>query len=136
MNDMAKTTEIVIPIHPRTFSKLKDYGLTFSNNITCISPVGYLEMLWMLDKCSFVLTDSGGLQKEAYFFNKPCITVRDETEWTELVNNNVNLLVGSDYNKILTAYEQLSQRTIDFPKGLYGKGNTAKIILEKILEHN
>ena len=69
-----------------------------------INPVGYLEMLWLIQNCSLVITDSGGVQKEAYFFEKRCLTIRNETEWIELLKNNNNILVGYDVNKILLEY--------------------------------
>ena len=69
-----------------------------------INPVGYLEMIWLIQNCSLVITDSGGLQKEAYFFEKCCLTTRAETEWVELVESGNNILVGYEVNKILSAF--------------------------------
>lgn len=80
---ISKTTPVVLPLHPRTKSKLISIDYDFDNSkIKFINPVGYFEMIWLLQNCSFVMTDSGGLQKEAFFFKKQCITLRDETEWS------------------------------------------------------
>ncbi|APG26664.1 UDP-N-acetylglucosamine 2-epimerase [Syntrophotalea acetylenivorans] len=93
---------IYLPLHPRTQRCLAANGFSFKH-VTVIDPVGYYDMLVLLDRCRFVLTDSGGLQKEAYFFEKPCITLRDETEWVELVESGANQLVGAQGDKILSA---------------------------------
>ena len=103
LNDIAQEKEVVIPIHPRTRKVLKKNKYDISN-LKLIEPVGYLNMVWLIDNCSLVMTDSGGLQKEAFFYKKPCITLRDETEWIELVENNYNFLAGAERLKILNAF--------------------------------
>ena len=95
LNEIAKEKQIILPLHPRT-KKLLPSTLILHPNIKLIDPVGYLEMVWLIDNCDLVMTDSGGLQKEAYFFEKQCITLRDETEWVELVECGANRLVGAD----------------------------------------
>ena len=91
-NELVKLGErIILPIHPRTKKLIEKFNLKV--DFTIIEPVGYLEMIDLLDKCKIVITDSGGLQKEAYFFNKFCITLRDTTEWVELIENEVNILL-------------------------------------------
>ncbi|GAB1465728.1 UDP-N-acetylglucosamine 2-epimerase (non-hydrolyzing) [Aliarcobacter cryaerophilus] len=100
LNEIAKETQVILPLHPRTKKILENLKLDISN-LTIIEPVGYLEMVWLIDNCDFVMTDSGGLQKEAYFFEKQCITLRDETEWVELVECGANTLVGADKEKII-----------------------------------
>ena len=88
---------LVLPLHPRTRQAAKQYGLDFGS-IVVIDPVGYLDMVALLDGCTRVLTDSGGLQKEAYFFRKPCITLRNATEWVETIEAGWNRLwTGPDY---------------------------------------
>lgn len=122
LSGIARTTPIVWPVHPRAAKMLKVRGLA-PDNIHMISPVGYLEMLGLLDACSFVATDSGGLQKEAYFFGKHCLTLRDETEWVELVQSGHNTLCGHDPEQILAAAEGAKPFT---PKAdLYGSGDAA-----------
>ena len=87
----------MLPLHPRTRQAAKQYGLDFGS-IAVIDPVGYLDMVALLDGCTRVLTDSGGLQKEAYFFRKPCITLRNATEWVETIEAGWNRLwTGPDY---------------------------------------
>jgi UDP-GlcNAc3NAcA epimerase len=107
LEEIAKEIQIILPLHPRTRQKLTNIQIT-NNQLTIIDPVGYLEMTWLLDNCSLVMTDSGGLQKEAYFFKKPCITLRDETEWVELVEVGANVLVGADKEKIIESYLYIS----------------------------
>jgi len=89
-------------------------------------------MNWLLHHCEYVMTDSGGLQKEAYFFKKPCITLRQETEFKELIENKINLLVGYDYNLII---ESSNLNWVDyaaFEKMLYGDGNTSEMIIKAL----
>src|SRR5574344_1919859 len=109
LNEIAKEKQIILPLHPRTKKLLENLQTKnqklLTKNLTIIDPVGYLEMVWLIDNCDFVMTDSGGLQKEAYFFEKQCITLRDETEWVELVECGANILVGADKEKILEAYK-------------------------------
>ena len=132
LNDIAKETQVVLPLHPRTKKILNEASLDVSN-LTIIDPVGYLEMVWLIDNCSLVMTDSGGLQKEAYFFQKQCITLRDETEWVELVENGFNTLVGADYDKIIAAYKNRQPfRSKDLE--LYGGGKASEIIVNELLE--
>jgi len=132
LNVLAETIQIVLPIHPRTKSKLQNLGLLLSPKILILEPVGYLQMIWLIDNCKIVITDSGGLQKEAFFFKKHCITTRDETEWTELVENNYNILVGADQHAILGAYFSHSFAD-DFKPNLYGEGNASGLIIRTLL---
>jgi UDP-GlcNAc3NAcA epimerase len=134
LEEISKKTQVVLPLHPRTKSKLNELGYDFNqNNILVIPPIGYLEMVYLLNHCEFVMTDSGGLQKEAYMFKKFCITLREETEWVELVENGFNLLVGSDGNKIINAANNFKSVSID--SGLYGDGQASKKICEIILKN-
>lgn len=130
---IAKKTTVVIPLHPRTKKCLDSisYKIT-SQNLIIIEPVGYLEMIWMLENSTLVMTDSGGLQKEAYFFKKPCITLRDETEWVELIDEGYNLLCGSKQSRILAGYEQMKNIKIEH-SGLYGLGDTGNKIVSYLI---
>jgi UDP-GlcNAc3NAcA epimerase len=92
-------------------------------------------MIDRLQHCTIVLTDSGGLQKEAYFFGKPCVTLRDETEWTELVENGCNLVAGTDPEGIFAGYRAMRQAVIDFSKDLYGGGKASAKIVEALKRH-
>ncbi len=120
--------KIVIPLHPRTRKYMKDYGLKFSDNVKIIEPIGYLEMLVLEMMSQKIVTDSGGLQKEAFFAKKPCITLRDETEWVETVENGWNVLVGTDKNKILDALNNFIP--LSPQKNYFGDGKAAKKISE------
>jgi len=135
LNEIAKETPIILPLHPRTKQKLKELSLSL-NFLTIIDPVGYLEMVWLIDNCKLVMTDSGGLQKEAYFFNKPCITLRDETEWVELVEIGANVLVGADKEKIVTGYfnKFYSRLSLSTVTNLYGNGKASEKIVEELLK--
>ena len=132
---ISENTDVIFPLHPRTKMKLNLIGYDFSKSkIHFVDPVGYLEMVWLLKECEFVMTDSGGVQKEAYFFKKYCITLRDETEWVELVNKGFNLLVGSDKDRIITAYRALVDgHKLDFNDMLYGEGKAGEKIISYLL---
>jgi len=122
--------QVVLPLHPRTQKILKANKLSY--NITIIEPVGYYDMLELLKSCAIVITDSGGLQKEAYFNKKHCIIVREETEWVELVTHNFADIVGSDKNKLLKAFDRFEGYTTDFSMNLYGN-NVGERIHKEIL---
>ncbi|ABB44695.1 UDP-N-acetylglucosamine 2-epimerase [Sulfurimonas denitrificans DSM 1251] len=131
LSEIAKERQIILPLHPRTKKIVEDLKLN-TQNLTLLDPVGYLEMVWLIDNCSLVMTDSGGVQKEAYFFEKPCITLRDETEWLELVECGVNTLAGADKEKIVEAYKSNLKFKIIYPQklDLYGSCASEKIIIE------
>ena len=122
--------QIVLPLHPRTKAKLKDLGMSIPKNIQMIDPVGYLEMVWLEANCRCVATDSGGVQKEAYFHQKPCITLRDETEWVELIETKWNVLVGANKEKIC---QQLLLNDCQLTQiELYGSGNSGSDIVKSV----
>ncbi len=133
LNQISQQLPVIIPVHPRTRKLLDaDSRITFSPQVVLIPPVGYLQMIYLLQHCSMVLTDSGGLQKEAYFFEKPCVTMREQTEWTELVDAGYNMVAGSNQHTILQAFTQMMERSITFRKGLYGDGGASQIIAESL----
>ncbi|MFS1525549.1 non-hydrolyzing UDP-N-acetylglucosamine 2-epimerase [Microbulbifer sp. 2304DJ12-6] len=117
---------IVLPLHPRTRAAIHKAGLTLDVHV--IDPVGYFEMIWLLQHCGLVLTDSGGVQKEAFFFGKSCVTMRDQTEWIELVNIEVNELVGADQDGIITAVGRRFGQLVEDQNNLYGGGQASKCI--------
>lgn len=121
---------VVLPLHPRTRLKLGEYDIKVSPRIHLTDPVGYLEMVWLQAHCAAIATDSGGVQKEAYFHGKPCITLRDETEWVELVENGWNVLVGADVARIAAAL--VAPRLPQKVSQLYGRGDAAKILVRKV----
>lgn len=119
---------VVLPLHPRTRKLVAAQGLQL--NVHLIDPVGYFEMVWLLDHCQLVLTDSGGVQKEAFFFGKACITMRDQTEWVELVEVGANELVGADTSRIISASTRHLGRKIEDSQQLYGGGQAAQRIVD------
>jgi len=122
---------IVLPLHPRTKKKLQAFNLKL--NVTLLDPVGYFDMIELLKNSSLVMTDSGGLQKEAFFFKKNCVTMRQQTEWVELINANVNVLTGANKQKIITEVDQMLIRPSDFTINLYGNGKASKNIINVLL---
>lgn len=127
LNEINKEKQVVLPLHPRTKNIIEKNNINVE--FTLVDPVGYLEMVWLIDNCDMVMSDSGGLQKEAFFFKKPCITLRDETEWVELVENGFNVLAGADKDKILSLYKYHNFE-INYDMDLYGSGNASKFIVE------
>src|SRR5690554_3991851 len=121
---------VVLPLHPRTRNVIAKQGLTL--DVHLIDPVGYLEMIWLLQRTGLVLTDSGGVQKEAFFFAKPCVTMRDQTEWVELIEVGANELVGADTSKIIEASTRNLGRTVKDEHGLYGGGVAARRIVKEL----
>jgi UDP-GlcNAc3NAcA epimerase len=132
LNEIAKEKQVILPLHPRTKNIIENLKLDI-DNLTIIEPVGYLEMVWLIDNCALVMTDSGGLQKEAYFFKKRCITLRDETEWVELIEIGTNILVGANKEKIINGYKNHSVFNREHSKlDLYGGGKASKKIIEEL----
>ncbi len=122
--------KIILPLHPRTKKIITQNNIEVSSNVIVIEPVGYLDMLSLLNNCGKILTDSGGLQKEAYFAKKDCITLRNETEWVETVELNANVLVGADILKIVNAAQKDSDNNFNQYKSPFGDGNTSQIIID------
>ena len=132
LNTLHKTVApVVLPLHPRTRKLIAQHGLEL--NVHLIDPVGYFEMVWLLDHCNLVLTDSGGVQKEAFFFGKACVTMRDQTEWVELIEAGANELVGADTSKIIEAASRNVGRKVQDTYNLYGGGKAAQRIVDVLL---
>jgi len=127
---------IVFPVHPRTRQRINELGLgklnSALNNLKIISPVGYLDMLVLEQNARIILTDSGGVQKEAYFFAVPCITLRPETEWLETVEAGWNILVGSDRDKITQGVKKHTWNQFEPPE-IFGDGNAASHIVAQLI---
>jgi UDP-GlcNAc3NAcA epimerase len=121
---------VVWPVHPRNKKKLS--MIQVPENLHLIEPVSYFKMMTLLKNCTKVITDSGGLQKEAYWMKKPCITIREETEWTETLDGNWNQITGANTDKILSAID--TNPTSDW-KPLYGTGEAAKKIAAHIKDY-
>lgn len=130
---------IVFPIHPRTEAIIQSEpaltALLNSFDIRLLPPVSFIEMIHLENSASLIITDSGGVQKEAYFLEKPCIIMLDETPWTELIESGTALLTGNDPEKIIEAFDTLSSRKLSFDKTLYGDGKASDFIVNKIIRH-
>ena len=133
LEQVCKSIPMVCPLHPHTRKSMADIGYAATESpIQFIEPVGYLEMLYLLSHSALVMTDSGGLQKEAYYMEKFCVTLRNETEWTELVDHGYNRLAGTDPANILQSVQFFLNRPPVFPTQLYGDGHAAEIIAETV----
>ena len=150
-NAMAlKGESLILPLHPRTRKCLGSNAVVVHPDIRVIDPVGYLDMLWLAGNARAIFTDSGGVQKEAFLLNVPCITLRPETEWIETVKAGWNVLCSSDPGKILSAFEILKTHDgtrppfpntmvlpdmkVDEGKGYYGDGHAAEKIIDIIFK--
>jgi len=134
INGIHQKMPVVWLIHPRTKHIIEKHAIEVDFHI--FDPVGYLEMIYLLEHCKLVMTDSGGLQKEAFFFSKNCITLREETEWVELIDGGFNVLVGSNTEKINQGFDTMRSKENDFNVNLYGNGQASKIIANELLAHN
>ena len=132
LNAINSELQVVVPIHPRTRNILKSQNIV--PEFMLIEPVGYFDMIMLLKNCELVLTDSGGVQKEAFFFGKQCVTMREQTEWVELVENGFNILSGTDAQRIISAFNESISRVSDFNLNLYGGGNAAEKAVLEILK--
>ncbi|MCF8277712.1 MAG: UDP-N-acetylglucosamine 2-epimerase (non-hydrolyzing) [Flavobacteriales bacterium] len=133
--------QVVLPLHPRTTKMItnsNDAGtklLDSNPKFIIIEPVGFLEMLLLEKHAQLIMTDSGGVQKEAFFMKKPCVILRPETEWTEIVELGCGILAGSDPEKIKSGYDHFKHKPpTDFPP-IFGDGNAADFICTTIIEH-
>ena len=135
-----KKIKIVIPLHPRTAKQLEQLPelskeIQSNSNIKIIPPVSFLEMICLEKNAKLVITDSGGVQKEAFFFKRPCIILRTETEWIELVNCGAALLVDTDESKILNAVTHFFGAHVEFP-AFFGDGKAAEFICQEMLTNS
>lgn len=125
--------KIILPLHPRTKKYIEEYNLSFSDNIKIIEPIGYLDMVMLEANSKKIVSDSGGVQKEAFFLDVPCVTLRDETEWIETVENGWNVIVGADKDKIKKAVLEFKPNKIKINS--FGNGNAAEKIIQIIEEY-
>ncbi len=130
LNILHKDVEVILPLHPGTKKLLSAYGIKTS--FTIIDPVGYFDMLQLINQSSLIITDSGGLQKEAYFFSKFCITLREETEWVELIENGFSFLAGADDEKIIRMAQVFLSKPFPLSSALYGDGQAGEKIVRTL----
>lgn len=127
---------IILPLHPRTKAILqREPGIaSLCSGLTILPPVSFLEMTSLERHAKLVMTDSGGVQKEAFFFERPCIILRSETEWEEIVSEGAGIVTDADHDKICDAYTLLSERKVHFPQ-LFGNGDASSVILDSIVNY-
>lgn len=128
--------KVLFPVHPRTKSSLDKLQIENYKNLIFIEPVGYFDMLVLAKNCNLVVTDSGGMQKEAFYAGAPCITLKDETEWIETIEVGANMLLGwrPPKGKIHLAVEEMMKREIDFKNNPYGDGKASEKMIDALEE--
>jgi UDP-N-acetylglucosamine 2-epimerase len=133
---ISKTETLVFPMHPRTRKTIDRFKLShFLTGIKVVEPLPYLQGLALQKDARVILTDSGGMQKEAYFLKTPCVTLRDETEWVETIAGKWNMLSGVHQEKIVSCYNQAaSQKHAPYVSGIYGNGSTARKIIGRLVK--
>lgn len=130
LNKISKEMSVILPMHPRAKKAVAKHRIKI--DFRPKSPVSYLEMLYLLKGCSLVITDSGGLQKEAFFLRKPSVVLRNETEWVELTDKGLAVLTGADSEKIYQNYKKMIRKKFNFDLNLYGDGNASEIIVKEL----
>jgi UDP-GlcNAc3NAcA epimerase len=122
----------MVPLHPRTRKQLEKLNITSGDNrhVHTLKPVSYLDMVALEKNAKAILTDSGGVQKEAYFANVPCITLRDETEWVETTKDGSNRVVGTEINEIIRGYHEITEVDSRASSSHYGDGHSGEKIIE------
>lgn len=137
LNDIAEQHQIdvVLPLHPRTKKRLEVSGLEVSGkNLHIIEPASFFEIIRLEKNAAIVMTDSGGVQKEAFFYGTPCVILRPETEWVEIVEAGAGIIADADYDRIIAAYEALVNKPVHFPP-LFGDAHASEKIIEEIMDY-
>lgn len=139
LSDIAQTDNIpvVLPLHPRTKKILENNQspyLSPNSPIRIIPPASFFEINMLEQNARIVMTDSGGVQKEAFFFEKPCVILRPETEWVEIVNHGAGIIADANYQRIVDAYHQLVNHPVHFPH-LFGDSHASEKILQTIIDY-
>ena len=147
LNDIAEQhqMDVVLPLHPRTRKMIGDFSRSadavcrleigdLSDRIRIIEPASFFEIIRLEKNAAIVMTDSGGVQKEAFFYGTPCVILRPETEWVEIVDAGAGIIADADYERIMAAYEQLVNKPVQFP-ALFGDGHASEKIISEILAY-
>lgn len=130
LHEIADHLQVVFPLHPRTHKLIEEYNfLHYLDKILVLEPLPYIEMLWLQKGANVIITDSGGIQKEAYFLKVPCVTVRDETEWVETLEGGANKLAGTSAEKIIE-YTLKPCNKNAFLENIYGDGKASNQIVD------
>lgn len=131
MNKISLRTKLIMPLHPRTRKIIQANNIKIEFNV--LDPVGYIDMLGLIKNSCLVITDSGGLQKEAFFLKKYCMTMREETEWVELVDAGYNILAPSSDDQILNVIDHLLNKPFIASHNFYGNGNASDLIAKELI---
>lgn len=139
LNDIAEQhqMDVVLPLHPRTRKMIGDLRLEIgdlSDRIRIIEPASFFEIIRLEKNAAIVMTDSGGVQKEAFFYGTPCVILRPETEWVEIVEAGAGIIADADYERIMAAYEALVNKPVQFP-ALFGDGKASEKIISEIINY-
>ncbi len=139
LSDIAEREQIdvILPLHPRTRKKMAEFRLhmdELGNRIKIIEPASFFEIIRLEKNARVVMTDSGGVQKEAFFYSTPCVILRPETEWVEIVDAGAGIIADADYDHILAAYGHLANKPVHFPS-LFGDAHAGEKILQAILDY-
>ena len=137
LNEIGKDVPVILPLHPRTKKMMKTFHFfPETQGIKLIDPVSYLDMLTLEKNAKTILTDSGGVQKEAYWFGVPCFTLRNETEWVETIHSGWNILVGAGKKKIVDEVRRRKRRKSPLKKrGIFGDGKASEKIVQMIVRY-
>ena len=137
LNEIGKEAPVILPLHPRTRKMMKTFRLdSEKKRVSVIDPLPYLDMVALAKNAGVILTDSGGLQKEAYWLKVPCLTLRNETEWTETVEEGWNVLAGAESDRIVEGVRSWERKRL--PKqgrGLFGDGKASEKIVRILMKH-
>ena len=138
LNDIAEQhqMDVVLPLHPRTRKIMENEGMNglMNERVRIIEPASFFEIIRLEKNAAIVMTDSGGVQKEAFFYGTPCVILRPETEWVEIVEAGAGIIADADYERIMAAYEQLVNKPVQFP-ALFGDGHASEKIISEILDY-
>jgi UDP-GlcNAc3NAcA epimerase len=138
LTEISTHCKVVLPLHPRTKKMIESLGYNdYLRSLIVVDPLPFLDMVALEQAAKIILTDSGGVQKEAFFYRVPCITLRDETEWVETVDQGCNFLTGASHQKIVKAFESMMNFRFDhIQSNLYGNGDASSAICKAILVKN
>lgn len=134
LNVINETTPVVMPLHPRTRKKLADFGLTA--HFTCIDPVGYYDMIQLVKGAKYVITDSGGVVREAYFFKRPSLVLMESPFWPELVDGGYCVNVAPKKEDMLRSFALLADTNKDYDSHIFGDGHAGEKIISCIIDHH
>lgn len=138
LNDIAEQhqMDVVLPLHPRTRKIMENEGMNglMNERVRIIEPASFFEIIRLEKNAAIVMTDSGGVQKEAFFYGTPCVILRPETEWVEIVEAGAGIIADADYERIMAAYEVLVNKPVQFP-ALFGDGHASEKIIGEIINY-